>query len=278
MRTRFMALLVAALLVLTAAACGSDSNTAASSASASSSAAASGSVTVFAAASLTEAFNDTKTALATSDPNLKITYSFAGSGSLVQQIQQGAPADVIATADTSSMKTLTDAGLVETPTVFAHNKLEIAVAPGNPKGIHSLSDLGRSDITLVLCDKTVPAGKYAAQALQQAGVTTNPKSLEPDVKSAIARVTSGEADATIVYVTDVTAAGSKAEGVTIPDNQNVVADYPIAIVKGTKDHAAASAFVDEVMSGAGQDALEGPGIHGLTCRSTGSVRPRSCSA
>jgi molybdate transport system substrate-binding protein len=178
----------------------------------------------------------------------------------VQQVQQGAPADVIATADTSSMKTLTDAGLVETPTVFAHNKLQIAVAPGNPKGIHSLSDLSRSDVTVVLCDMTVPAGKYAAQALQQAGVTVTPKSLDPDVKTALSRVTSGEADATIVYVTDVTAAGSKAEGVTIPDNQNVVADYPIAIVKGTKDHAAASAFVNEVTNGAGQDALKARGF------------------
>jgi molybdate transport system substrate-binding protein len=107
---------------------------------------------------------------------------------------------------------------------------------------------------------TVPAGKYAAQALQQAGVTVTPKSLDPDVKTALSRVTSGEADATIVYVTDVTAAGSKAEGVTIPDNQNVVADYPIAIVKGTKDHAAASAFVNEVTNGAGQDALKARGF------------------
>jgi molybdate transport system substrate-binding protein len=215
---------------------------------------------VFAAASLTESFNDLQETLATSAPDLKITYSFAGSGTLVQQVQQGAPADVIATADTSTMKTLEDAGLVETPTTFAHNKLQILVAPGNPKQIKSLDDLSRSDLIVVLCDKTVPAGKYADQALQKAGVTVGPKSLEPDVKSAVARITSGEADATIVYVTDVAAAGSKGTGVEIPDSSNVVADYPIAIVKDTKNHDAASAFVDEVMNGAGREALTARGF------------------
>src|SRR5262249_25475898 len=158
-----------------------------------------------------------------------VTYNFGGSGTLVTQIQQGAPADVIATADTDTMKKLTDGGQVETPTTFAKNKLEILVAPGNPKQIKGLSDLSRTDLKVVLCDTTVPAGKYARQALSTAGVTVNPVSNEPDVKSAVAKVTSGEADATIVYQTDVTAAGSKGTGVVIPDNQNVIATYPIAI-------------------------------------------------
>jgi molybdate transport system substrate-binding protein len=191
---------------------------------------------------------------------LDITYNFGGSGLLVTQIQQGAPDDVIATADTASMQKLVDAGLVETPATFAKNKLEILVAPGNPKNIKGLNDLARDDITFVTEDDSVPAGKYAAQALLTADVTVSPVSKETDVKSAVAKVTSGEADATIVYITDVTAAGSKGTGVTIPDNQNVVATYPIAVLKGAKNHDAAQAFVDAIVNGSGQDALHNRGF------------------
>src|SRR5262245_41861978 len=219
-RVRIAGLCTVALLLF-AAACSSDSNTTATagSAAAPSSAApkASGSINVSAAASLTEAFNDLQTTLKTEQPDLSITYNFGGSGALVTQIQQGAEADVIATADTDSMKKLQTDGSVEDPVIFAHNKLEILVAPGNPKQVQGLADLSRSDIKLVLCDDTVPAGKYAAQSLAKANVTVSPVSKEPDVKSAVAKVTSGEADATIVYQTDVTAAGAKGEGVQIPD-------------------------------------------------------------
>jgi len=217
-------------------------------------------LTVFAAASLTESFNAVQASLKTTDPGLSLTYNFGGSGALVTQIQQGAPADVIATADPASMKKLTDAHLVEPPTAFARNKLEILVEPGNPKGIKALSDLARTDIKVVLEDETVPAGKYSAQALQTAGVTVSPVSKEADVKAAVAKVTTGEADATIVYVTDVDAAGSKGQGVEIPDAVNVVAEYPIAIVKATKNQAGAAAFVDDVVTGAGQDALRKRGF------------------
>src|SRR3954449_1040114 len=247
--------LLAVLVVVSVGACGSDSKAASTTASSGS-----GPVTVFAAASLTESFNDLQKTLQSSSPGLEITYSFAGSGALVTQVQQGAPADVIATADTASMKKLTDAGLVETPTTFAKNTLEILVAPGNPLGIKTLHDLSRVDIKLVTEDETVPAGKYAAQVLERAGVKTNPVSNEPNVKSAVAKVTSGEADATIVYATDVAAAGSKGQGVEIPDAQNVVAEYPIAVVKGSAHQDAAEAFVDAVLHGEGQDAL---GKHGF---------------
>src|SRR5207248_1471367 len=145
--------------------------------------------------------------------------------------------------------------MVETPQTFARNKLQILVAAGDPKNIQGLSDLTRSDITFVTEDETVPAGKYSAQALQSAGVTTKPVSKEADVKSAVAKVTSGEADATIVYVTDVTAAGSNGQGVAIPDSQNVVATYPIAVLKSAKDHDAAQAFVDAIVKGSGQHVL-----------------------
>src|SRR4051794_11866655 len=242
--------LLAVLVAVSVGACGSDSKAASTTASSGS-----GPVTVFAAASLTESFNDLQKTLQSSSPGLEITYSFAGSGALVTQVQQGAPADVIATADTASMKKLTDAGLVETPTTFAKNTLEILVAPGNPLGIKTLQDLSRADIKLVTEDETVPAGKYAARVLERAGVETNPVSKEPDVKSAVAKVTSGEADATIVYVTDVRAAGDRGQGVVIPEAQNVIAEYPIAIVKATGHHTAAAAFVQTVLGRAGQRAL-----------------------
>ena len=246
------AALVSALLLFGVAACGDDSTDAADTAS--------GDLTVFAAASLTESFSDAEPVLEAANPGLDVTFSFAGSGALVTQVQQGAPADVVATADLASMQKLVDAGLVEVPTTFAGNSLQILVAPGNPHAVAGLADLAKADLKVVLPDETVPAGKYAAQSLAKAGVSVSPVSKELDVKAAVAKVTSGEADATIVYVTDVTAAGSKGEGVVIPDDVNVVAEYPIAIVKATDGHAAAEAFVASVVSGEGQRALQARGF------------------
>jgi molybdate transport system substrate-binding protein len=217
-------------------------------------------VLVFGASSLTEAFSAERTTLQAEQPSVHVTLDFAGSGTLVTQIQQGAPADVIATADTASMQKLVDAGLVETPTVFARNTLSVVVAAGNPKAVHSLADLSRPDVIVVLADPSVPAGKYAAQVLTRADVIVKPKSLETDVKSAIARVTRGEADAAIVYASDVDAAGSAAQGVEIPASQNVVADYPIAIVRATSHRAAAQAFVDAMTRGSGRAALAASGF------------------
>lgn len=252
------ALVLASILGM--AACGSDAGTAGTAGSRTSEPGVSGSVTVFAAASLTEAFEDEAATLRTDYPDLSITFSFAGSGALATQIEQGAPADVVATADAASMKRLTDAGLVESPVTFARNRLEILVAPGNPLGIATLADLARVDVKLVVGDESVPVGKFASQALRAAGVTTNPVSKEADVKAVVAKVTLGEADAAIVYTTDVTAAGSNGEGVPIPDAQNVTAEYPIAIVKATDNRAAAAAFVDEAVRGSGQDALRSRGF------------------
>ena len=253
-------LLAALFFVLVACSSDSAAPRATGSSSGSKATPASGPVLVFAAASLTEAFNDERAALQSEQPGLDITLNFAGSGTLVTQIQQGAPADVVATADTTSMQKLVDAGLVESPTVFAHNKLAMIVAAGNPKAIHSLADLARADVTVVLADASVPAGKYATQILTKADVTVQPRSLETDVKSAVARVTSGEADASIVYVTDVRAAGKKASGIDIPDSQNVVADYPIAIVKATTHHDAAASFVDAITNGSGQELFRTSGF------------------
>lgn len=254
---------VALVLLLGLAACGDDAGSATATSATSGPSAlpkATGDLTVFAAASLTEAFTDLQGSLRSSDPDLSLTYSFAGSGTLVTQVQQGAPADVVATADKASMQKLVDAGLVEQPTIFAGNELEILVAPGNPLGIERLQDLAGSDVKVVLGDETVPAGRYAAQILGAAGVNVQPVSKETDVKAAVAKVTSGEADATIVYVTDVRAAGAKATGVVIPAADNVVASYPIAVVAATKHHAAAAAFINEVVSGDGQKALRARGF------------------
>lgn len=215
----------------------------------------SGAITVFAAASLTDAFKDAEPGLEAAGPGFKATYSFAGSQQLVTNIKNGAPADVIATADTKTMQALVDAGLVATPQNFARNRLEIAVARGNPKGITGLTDLARPDVAVVLADPSVPAGNFARQALQKARVSVTPKSNELDVKSALLKVESGDADAAIVYTTDVAAASSKVDGVVVPDAQNVIAVYPIAVVRATANPAAAAAFVREAVSGLVQQAL-----------------------
>jgi molybdate transport system substrate-binding protein len=214
-----------------------------------------GSLTVFAAASLTEAFEDDKSQLERDNTGLSITYSFAGSQQLVAQIAAGAPADVVATADQDSMGRLVTAGLVETPKDFARNRLQIVVAPGNPRRINSLSDLGRNDLRVVLADASVPAGRYGRQALDRAGVAAKPVSLELDVKAVLQKVTSGDADAGLVYATDVSAAGSKVTGVEIPPEQNVLASYPVAVVKATRNKAAAQGFVAQLIQGPGQRAL-----------------------
>lgn len=254
--TRFRAMATLGLAVLLMApACGSGSQSPPVP-----SGPASGRLRVFAAASLTESFTDEQETLRATDPALSITFSFAGSGTLVAQIQQGAPADVVATADAVSMQRLVDAGLVDPPVTFARNELQILVAAGNPKGIRSLADLARPDHKVVLGDESVPFGRYAAESLGKAAVTVKPVSKELDVKAAVSKVTTGEADATIVYVTDVTAAGPKAGGVEIPEAQNIVADYPIAIVKATPNRAAAAAFVDATVRGRGQDALRRRGF------------------
>ena len=214
-----------------------------------------GSLTVFAAASLTEAFEDDKTRLVASNAGLALTYSFAGSQQLVAQVAAGAPADVVATADHQAMDRLVAGGLVEVPVDFAANRLQIAVEPGNPKRVTSLADLGRADVRTVLADTSVPAGRYARQALDSAGVSVRPVSLDLDVKAVLLRVSSGEADAGVVYVTDVAAAGPTVAAVDIPPEHNVVATYPVAVVRTTRNRAGAEAFVAQLLDGPGRDAL-----------------------
>lgn len=213
---------------------------------------------VFAAASLTEAFTRIGADFTAAHPDVKVTFNFAGSNDLVTQIRQGAPADVLATADTSTMD---DAGdLVTGPRPFAANTLVIAVAPGNPLGISGLEDLSRKDVKVVLAAPEVPAGKYADEILSRAGVAVEPVSLEVTVKGVVTKVALGEADAGIVYVTDVSAAQGDIDGVTIPDGQNVAAVYPLGAVAASAHADDAAAFVDFVLSDAGQGILADHGF------------------
>jgi len=173
---------------------------------------------------------------------------------------QGAQADLFASADTAHMKTLQDAGLLAgPPRVFAHNRLELAVERGNPKGVRSLADLGRPGLVIVLADPSVPAGKYAQQALAKAGVSVKPASLELQVTSVLSKVVLGEADAGIVYVSDIVTSG-KVDGIAIPDDQNVIADYPIALLKKNFDTAGAERFMQYLFSSQGQAILFGAGF------------------
>lgn len=257
----FRCLLAVAAVFGLGASCGSSSpSSMAAGEPASSRGAAKGTLKVFAAASLTAAFHDAKTGLGSTDPNLTVTYSFAGSNALVTQVQQGAPADVFASADQRNMTTLVRAGVVEAPIVFARNRLQIAVGPGNPKGITGLADLAEPGVSVVLAAPGVPVGDYTREVAARLGISITPRSLETDVRSALTKVTSGEVDATVVYLTDVRAAGSKAVGVDIAEVQQPAIGYPIAIVKATRNRAAAEAFVRSATSGAVQRSLVAQGF------------------
>lgn len=222
----------------------------------------SGTITVFSASSLTAAFTATGSEFQKTHPGSMIKFSFGGSSTLVTQIQQGAIGDVFASADQPTMQKAVDAGLVSgSPSIFAHNRLEIVVASGNPKHITGLSDLAQSGLVVVLCAAAVPCGRYATQALQQAGITVKPASLETDVKAVVSKVSLGEADAGIVYVTDVKVGGATVQGVQIPSAQNVVAEYPVAVLKDSQNSPLARAFIGYLL-GAGQATLTRYGFTG----------------
>jgi molybdate transport system substrate-binding protein len=219
----------------------------------------SGSANIFAAASLTGAFNKIKGDFIALNPKVNLTMNYNGSGSLVTQIQNGAPADVFASADGDNMNKLSGTGKIDFPQNFADNLLEIVVQQNNPKHIATLADLARPDVSVVLGDPaSVPVGKYAKQALAAAGVTVVPKSLELNVTAVTQKIALQEADAGIVYVTDVkasVAAGQFVDGVPIPPAQNIVAVYPIGVLKSSPNQAVAQAFVAYVKSPAGQATL-----------------------
>ena len=246
---------------LLASACGSDSDSSSAAEAPSTEPAVAGDITVFAASSLTEAFTEIGTAFQAANPDATVTFNFAGSGDLVTQITQGAPADVFASADESNMTKLTDAAAnAGAPVVVARNTFEIVTEAGNPKGITGLADLADPDLLVVLCADTVPCGKGAAKILQNATITLTPVSFEDKVKGVVTKVTTGEADAGIVFVTDVKAAGDAAGGVEIPADVNVISKYPIVVTKDAPEPEAAQAFVDFVASDQGQQILASYGF------------------
>jgi molybdate transport system substrate-binding protein len=219
-----------------------------------------GSITIFAASSLTAAFNTAEKGLELDHPGFTGKYSFAGSQSLVTQIINGAPADVIATANTTTMAQLVAKGLVNAPEKFCQNKLEIIVAPGNPKNIKTLADLVNPAVSVVIGDPSVPVGEYAKDVLTAAGLKLTPKSLQLDDAEVVRQVESGNADAALVFVTDVISAGGRVTGVPIPDAQNKVGTYEIAVVNASTNTSAAQAFVTSAVSGDIQAELRSAGF------------------
>lgn len=221
----------------------------------------SGAISVYAAASLKATFTELARTFEAENPGTRVTLSFAGSSDLASQISQGAPADVFASADAANMKKLQDAGLADgTPRNFATNTLAIAVPPGNPASIGSLKDLARPGVKVVICASQVPCGAATAKVAQAAGLTLNPVSEENAVTDVLGKVTSGEADAGLVYGTDIKAAGAKVAGVEFPEARNAVNTYPIAGVASGRNKATAQAFLDLVTGADGQKTLAAAGF------------------
>lgn len=259
---------VGAALVVAAAGCGSGTGTDGSPQGGGSSTRSSGSgdqlsgeITVFAAASLKKTFTEIGDQFERAHPGTTVTFNFAGSSDLVAQIQQGAPADVFASADTRNMDKATgDSLTAAAPVNFASNTLGIAVPLGNPAGIDSLADLAKPGVRVVLCAPAVPCGSAAAKVEAAAGVDIEPVSEEQSVTDVLGKVTTGEADAGLVYVTDVKGAGDKVEGFAFPESSAAVNTYPIATLKASKNAALAQAFLEAVTGEPGRGILAAAGF------------------
>jgi molybdate transport system substrate-binding protein len=264
---RAAARLAAAVLVLALTGCATASGEAAAPAPGGSPSSdapgtgATGEVVVFAAASLTEAFDRIGAGFEAANPAASVTFSFAASSGLAQQIVSGAPADVFASASPAPMQQVVDADAARgAPTVFARNRLQIAVPPGNPGHVTGLADLADPDRTVALCAEQVPCGAAAVEAFRAAGLVPAPDTLEQDVKAALTKVELGEVDAALVYRTDVLAAGDRVEGLAFPEADQAVNDYPLAGLADARNPEGARAFVDYVLSPAGQEVLADAGF------------------
>jgi len=220
-----------------------------------------GTINVSAAASLTESFTYIAKVFKFLAPGVTINLNFAGSQVLVGQIEQGAPVDVIATADEASMRRLGNGNLLASDSfLFARNKLTMLVGKGNPKNIKTINDLARGDVSVALCALSVPCGKYGNQILNNAGIKVTPKTLEDNVKGVVTKVQVGEVDAGITYITDALAAANATDLVRIPDENNVITSYPVAIPKTVKNQYLAGVFILFLFSPLGQNLLA---IHGF---------------
>ncbi|WP_461175060.1 molybdate ABC transporter substrate-binding protein [Arthrobacter sp. Z1-9] len=218
-------------------------------------------LTVFAAASLKTSFTELGKTFEARHPGTAVALSFAGSADLATQISQGAPADVFASADARNMEKLQDTGLVDgEPQIFATNTLAIAVPPGNPVGIRSFADLAKPGTRVVQCAPQVPCGAAAAAIQQETGTDLNPASEENSVTDVLGKVTSGEADAGLVYVTDVRSAAGRVEGVPFPEAAGAVNSYPAAVLSNSRNSADARAFLELITSPEGQRVLSDAGF------------------
>lgn len=255
------------LITLTSCAGGGGASSSASSAASSATPATSASavpveLNIFAAASLNKAFPEiADTVLKESDPNIKVTFNFQGSSTLVDQMKEGAPADIFASADQKNMTKARDAKLVETPNPFASNVLTLIVPKGNPGKITGL-DASLDAKKLVVCAQGVPCGNATKQLAEKLGVTLNPVSEEQKVTDVRSKVESGEADAGLVYATDAKAASDKVETIEVARANEVVNSYPIAVTVSTKNKEAAQKFIDAVLSDKGQAVLKKYGFLG----------------
>ena len=254
MEIRRLRLLVSACVIsLLVGACGDVTTTAAESAS-------EGTLTVFAAASLTDAFGEVGRAFEGANPGVTVEFNFAASSSLREQILAGAPADVFASANQSNMDQVVEGGAASEPSDFVSNQLQIAVPAGNPAAITGLADFADGDLLIGLCAEEVPCGQFGREALVNAGVAPAIDTNEPDVRSLLTKVEAGELDAGIVFRTDVLSAGDAVEGIDIPPDQNVTATYPIAALADAGNGDVADAFVAFVRAGEGQEILESYGF------------------
>jgi molybdate transport system substrate-binding protein len=220
----------------------------------------SGSITVFAASSLKEAFTTLGDQFMKAHSGTKLTFNFDASSSLAESVTEGQASDVFASASSKNMDTVVQAGDADKPIDFVKNRMEIATPPGNPAGIKTVADLAKPGVKVALCDPAVPCGSTALEVFQHAKVTVRPTASEPDVKSTLGVVETKEVDAGMVYVTDVRTAGSSVTGVPIPDNLNASTTYPIAVLKKSNNHDLAQAWVNYVLSASGQKVLIADGF------------------
>lgn len=255
-------LLAAAVLLASVAlaACGSGSQSNGGSSAPASADGLSGTVTVFAAASLKESFAALAGRFEQAHPGTKVVISFGPSSGLATQITQGAPADVFASANETTMGQVVAAGEAADPTVFARNAMQIAVPAGNPAHVRGVGDLGKPGLKVAVCQPKVPCGATAAKVFTQAGVRVTPVTREVDVKAVLAKVSLGEVDAGVVYVTDVRPAGSRVQGVEIPDDVNATTDYPVVALSKAPNPLVAKAFTEFVLSPAGASVLADAGF------------------
>ena len=275
MKYLLLALFAAALTL--AAACGDDDDATVTPSSSTSSGHVSGSITVFAASSLTAAFQQIGDEFTKSNPGAHVEFNFAGSQDLRTQLEQGAGADVFASADAKQMQMAVDHGLITgEPAIFAHNRLVVIVPKANDAHVEKLQDLAKSGVKIVLADESVPVGNYSRQFLDKASadssfgsgykdaVLANVVSSETNVKQVVSRIQLDEADAGIVYATDAATVADDVTTIEIPDALNLVADYPIAATAVAGSPTVAQAFIDYVLSAAGQATLQANGFVPVT--------------